>query len=101
MPLTRISVQVDAADAERAVEAFTAAGIPNSVVEWEIGEPYEEAFGAPPPAPEAAQVAAYIPADRADATAAAVQQALNTAWHPAPPPQITREPVKDRDWRTA
>lgn len=101
MPLTRISVQVDAADAERAVEAFTAAGIPNSVVEWQISEPYEEAFGAPPPAPEAAQVAAYIPADRAGATAAAVQQALQTAWHPAPPPQITREPVKDRDWRTA
>lgn len=101
MPLTRISVQVGAADAERAVEAFTAAGIPNSVVEWEIGEPYEEAFGAPPPKPEAAQVAAYIPADRVDATAAAVQQALSTAWHPAPPPQITREPVKDRDWCTA
>ena len=101
MPLTRISVQVDAADAERAVEAFTAAGIPNSVVEWQIGEPYEEAFGAPPPAPEAAQVAAYIPADRDAATAAAVQQALKTAWHPALPPQITREPVKDRDWRTA
>lgn len=101
MPLTRISVQVDAADAERAVEAFTAAGIPNSVVEWQIDEPYEEAFGAPPPALEAAQVAAYIPDDRAGATATAVQQALQTAWHPAPPPQLAREPVKDRDWRTA
>lgn len=101
MPLTRISVQVDAADAERAVEAFTAAGIPNSVVEWQIDEPYEEAFGAPPPALEAAQVAAYIAADRAESTAAAVQQALQTAWNPVPPPQITREPVKDRDWRTA
>lgn len=101
MPLTRISVQVDAADAERAVEAFTAAGIPNSVVEWQIDEPYEEAFGAPPPAPEAAQVAAYLPADRAESNAAAVQHALQTAWHPAPPPQVTREPVKERDWRTA
>lgn len=101
MPLTRISVQVDAADAERAVEAFTAAGIPNSVVEWQMGEPYEEAFGAPPPDPETAQIAAYISSDRAESTAAAVQHALQTAWHPAPPPQVTREPVKERDWRTA
>lgn len=101
MALARIFVQVGAADAERAVEAFAAAGIANSAVEWEIGEPYEEAFGAPPPRPEAAQVAAYIAADRAAAAATAVQRALALAWHPADPPQIASEPVKDRDWRTA
>ena len=101
MALSRIFVRVEAAGAERAVEAFAAAGIPNSVVEWEIGEPYEEAFGAPRPEPEAAQVAAYVAADRADAAATAVQRALALAWRPADPPQIASEPIKNRDWRTA
>ena len=99
--LTRISIQIQAPDAERATNAFTAAGIPNSVTEWQLDAPHEEAFGTPPPQPETAQVAAYIPTDRANQTATAIQQALQTAWHPANPPQITREPVNDRNWLTA
>ena len=100
-PLTRISIQIQAPDAERATNAFTAAGIPNSVTEWTLDAPYEEAFGTPAPTPQTAQVAAYIPTDRADKTATALQQALQTAWHPAPPPQITRTPLKPRNWLTA
>lgn len=101
MPLTRISIQIQAPQAERATNAFTAAGIPNSVTEWQIPDPYEEPFNAPLPTPETAQVAAYISTDRAPAAITALQQALQTAWHPSPPPKITRHPVKPRDWRTA
>ncbi len=99
--LTRISIQIQAPDAERATNAFTAAGIPNSVTEWQIPQPYEEPFNAPLPPPETAQVAAYIPTDRAPEAATALQQALNTAWHPAIPPKITRTPLKPRNWLTA
>lgn len=99
--LTRVSIQIQAPDAERAANAFTAAGIPHSVTEWQIPEPYEEPFNAPLPPPETAQVAAYIPTDRAPAAATALQQALKTAWHPAIPPQITRTPLKPRNWLTA
>ena len=99
--LTRISIQIQAPDAERATNAFTAAGIPNSVTEWQIPEPYEEPFNAPLPPPETAQVAAYIPTDRAPEAATALQQALNTAWHPAIPPKITSTPVNPRNWLTA
>ena len=99
--LTRISIQIQAPEAERATNAFTAAGIPNSVTEWQIPEPYEEPFNAPLPPPETAQVAAYIPTDRAPEAATALQQALNTAWHPAIPPKITRTPLKPRNWLTA
>ena len=101
MALVRIHIRVKADDVERATDAFAAAGIANSAVEWEIGEPHEEAFGAPPPRLEAAQVAAYISADRAAESEAALRRALEAAWHPSPPPQIARESIKDRDWRTA
>ncbi len=101
MALVRIHIRVEAADVERATDAFAAAGIINSAVEWEIGEPHEEAFGAPPPRLEAAQVAAYISADRAAKSETALRHALETAWHPSAPPQIERESIKDRDWRTA
>ena len=101
MALVRIHIRVEAADVERATDAFAAAGIANSAVEWEIGEPHEEAFGAPPPRLEAAQVAAYIPAARAAESETALRRALEAAWHPSTPPQTGRESVKDRDWRTA
>ena len=101
MALVRIHIRVEAADVERATDAFAAAGIFNSAVEWEIGEPHEEAFGAPPPRLEAAQVAAYISTDRAAETETILRRALETAWHPSAPPQIARESIKDRDWRTA
>lgn len=101
MPLARIHIQVEAADVERATEAFATAGIANSAVEWELNEPHEEAFGAPPPHLETAQVAAYISPDRAPESEAALQRALQTAWHPSPAPAITRTRIKDRDWRTA
>lgn len=101
MALVCIHIRVEAADVERATDAFAAAGIANSAVEWEIGEPHEEAFGAPPPRLEAAQVAAYIPSDRAAESETNLRRALEAAWHPSTPPQIARESVKDRDWRTA
>ena len=101
MALVRIHIRVGAADVERATDAFAAAGIINSAVEWEIGEPHEEAFGAPPPRLEAAQVAAYISADRAAESETVLRRALETAWHPSTPPQIARESIKNRDWRTA
>ena len=101
MALVRIHIRVEAADVERATDAFAAAGITNSAVEWEIAEPHEEAFGAPPPRLEAAQVAAYIPSDRAAESGTNLRRALEAAWHPSIPPQIARESVKDRDWRTA
>lgn len=101
MALVCIHIRVEAADVERATDAFAAAGIANSAVEWEIGEPHEEAFGAPPPRLEAAQVAAYIPAARAAESETALRRALEAAWHPSTPPQLARESIKDRDWRTA
>lgn len=101
MALVRIHIRVEVADVERATDAFAAAGIANSAVEWEIGEPHEEAFGAPPPRLEAAQVAAYISADRAAESETALRRALVAAWHPSTPPPIARESIKDRDWRTA
>ena len=100
--LLRAAIPVQAADVERAIAAFELAGVFDSAVEWEIGEPVEEpSWGRPAPLPERAEVAAYLPPRRWNEIAADFEAALAQLWSPgsAPTPAVSKVP--QRDWRTA
>lgn len=100
--LLRAAVSVQAADVERAIAAFELAGVFDSAVEWQIGEPAEEpSWGRPAPLPERAEVAAYLPPRRWDEIAADLAAALAQLWPHADAPTPAVLKIPQRDWRTA
>ena len=100
--LLRAAVSVQAADVERAIAAFELAGVFNSAVEWQVGEPVEEpSWGRPAPLPERAEVAAYLPPQRWDEISADLAAALAQLWLPAAAPTPVVLKIPQRDWRTA
>ena len=100
--LLRAAVSVQAADVERAIAAFELAGVFDSAVEWQIGEPLEEpSWGRPAPLPERAEVAAYLSPQRWNEISAAFAAALAQLWPPAAAPTPVVLKIPQRDWRTA
>ena len=100
--LLRAAVSVQAADVERAIAAFELAGVFDSAVEWQIGEPVEEpSWGRPAPLPEHAEVAAYLSPQRWNEISADLAAALAQLWPPAAAPTPVVLKIPQRDWRTA
>ena len=100
--LLRAAVSVQAADVERAIAAFELAGVFDSAVEWQVGEPVEEpSWGRPAPLPERADVAAYLSPQRWDEISAAFAAALARLWPHAGAPTPVVLKIPQRDWRTA
>ncbi len=102
MKLLRAALAVDAAGVERAIAAFELAGVFDSAVEWEVGEPVEEpSWGQPAPLPERAEVAAYLAPQRWQEISADLAAALARLWPPNAAPDIAVREIPQRDWRTA
>ena len=104
--LLRAAVSVEAADVERAIAAFELAGVYDSAVEWQVGEPVEEPFwGRPAPhansLPDRAEVAAYLPPQRWAEVSPRLSRALADLWRPDAAPSVATADIPQRDWRTA
>lgn len=104
--LLRAAVSVEAAEVERAVAAFELAGVYDSVIEWQVGEPVEEpSWGQPAPhanpLPDRADVAAYLPPQRWAEISSKLARALNNLWRTDAAPPVSLEDIPQRDWRTA
>lgn len=104
--LLRAAVSVEAADVERAVAAFELAGVYDSVIEWQVGEPVEEpSWGQSDPhtnpLPNRAEVAAYLSPQRWTETSPRLSRALNDLWRTNAAPPISLQHIPQRDWRTA
>lgn len=104
--LLRAAVSVEAADVERAIAAFELAGIYDSAVEWQVGEPVEEpSWGRAAPhgnrLPDRAEVAAYLPPQRWAEVSPRLARALADLWRPDAAPSVSLEDIPQRDWRTA
>ena len=104
--LLRAAVSVEAAAVERAVAAFELAGVYDSVIEWQVGEPVEEpSWGRPDlhtnPLPDRADVAAYLSPQRWPEVAPKLTSALVDLWNPEAAPPVSLEDIPQRDWRTA
>lgn len=104
--LLRAAVSVEAADVERAVAAFELAGVYDSVIEWQVGEPVEEpSWGQSDPhanpLPDRAEVAAYLSPQRWTETSPRLSRALNDLWRTNAAPSISLVDIPQRDWRTA
>ncbi len=104
--LLRAAVSVEAADVERAIAAFELAGVYDSAVEWQVGEPVEEPFWGRPaphgsPLPDRAEVAAYLPPQRWAEVSPRLSRALADLWRPDAAPSVSLEDIPQRDWRTA
>ena len=104
--LLRAAVSVEAADVERAIAAFELAGIYDSAVEWQVGEPVEEpSWGRAAPhgnrLPDRAEVAAYLPPRRWTEVSPRLSRALADLWRPDAAPSVTTADIPQRDWRTA
>ena len=104
--LLRAAVSVEAADVERAIAAFELAGVYDSAVEWQVGEPVEEpSWGRPAPhansLPDRAEVAAYLPPRRWADISPRLSRALADLWRPDAAPSVTTADIPQRDWRTA
>ena len=104
--LLRAAVSVEAADVERAIAAFELAGVYDSAVEWQVGEPVEEpSWGRAAPhgnrLPARAEVAAYLPPQRWTEVSPGLSRALADLWRPNAAPSVSLEDIPQRDWRTA
>ena len=104
--LLRAAVSVEAADVERAIAAFELAGVYDSAVEWQLGEPIEEpSWGRPAPhgnrLPDRAEVAAYLPPQRWAEVSPRLARALADLWRPDAAPSVATADIPQRDWRTA
>lgn len=104
--LLRAAVSVEAAAVERAVAAFELAGVYDSVIEWQVGEPVEEpSWGQSDPhtnpLPDRADVAAYLSPQRWPEVAPKLTRALNDLWNPEAAPPVAIADIPQRDWRTA
>ena len=104
--LLRAAVSVEAAEVERAIAAFELAGVYDSAVEWQLGEPVEEpSWGRPAPhanpLPERAEVAAYLPPQRWADISPRLARALADFWRPNAAPSVATADIPQRDWRTA
>lgn len=104
--LLRAAVSVDAAEVERAVAAFELAGVYDSAIEWQVGEPVEEpSWGQSDPhtnpLPDRADVAAYLSPQRWSEVSPGLTRALADLWNPDAAPPVSLENIPQRDWRTA
>ena len=104
--LLRVAVSVEAADVERAIAAFELAGVYDSAVEWQVGEPVEEpSWGQTAPhansLPDRAEVAAYLSPQRWAEVSPGLARALADLWRPDAAPPVTTADIPQRDWRTA
>lgn len=104
--LLRAAVSVEAAEVERAIAAFELAGVYDSAVEWQMGEPVEEpSWGRPAPhansMPDRAEVAAYLPPQRWAEISPRLSRALADLWRPNAAPSVATADIPQRDWRTA
>ena len=104
--LLRAAVSVEATDVERVIAAFELAGVYDSAVEWQVGEPVEEpSWGRPAPhansLPGRAEVAAYLPPQRWTEVSPRLSRALADLWRPDAAPSVTTTDIPQRDWRTA